>query len=59
MYHLLTGVGRHDNVHAIWIFECLLNGIEEKGVNGIDSVKHHLVVKAKGDLEMLFQRVTY
>ena len=58
-YHFLTGVGRHDNVHAAGNFECLLYGIEEKGVNGIDSPTHHLVVKAKGDLKMLSQRITY
>ena len=45
--HLLTGIGRHDNVHAAGNFECLLYGIEEKGVKRIDSPTHHLFVKAK------------
>ena len=37
----------HDKIHAAGNFECLLYGIEEKGVNGIDSPTHHPFVKAK------------
>ena len=34
--HLLTGVGRDDNVKAMENIVCLMYGIEEKGVKYID-----------------------
>ena len=33
--------------------------LKKKVVKSNDIVKNHLFVKAKGDLEMVFQRVTY
>ena len=40
--HLLTGVGRDDNVDAAEKFVCLLYGIEENGVKGIDNAKQNV-----------------
>ena len=38
--HLLTGVGRGDNIEAAEKFICLLYGFEERGIRGIDIARH-------------------
>ena len=53
--HLLSGVGRGDNVAGAWTFECSLYVIEENDVKGFDDAWHGLFVKAKRDIEMLPQ----
>ena len=40
--HLLAGVGRDANVDAAEKFVCLLYGVEEKGITGINNVRHSL-----------------
>ena len=53
--HLLSGVGRGDNVAGAWTFECSLYVIEENDVKGFDDAWHGLFVEAKRDIEMLPQ----
>ena len=52
-YPYLLGVGRYVDVDVAEKFICLLYGIEENGVKGIDNARRSLFVKAKRDLEML------
>ena len=51
--YLLTRVGRDGNVNDGEKIICLLYGIIEKDVKGIDDARHSHFVKAKHDLEIL------
>ena len=48
--HLLTRLGKGDNVHDVENVVCLLYGIGEKVVKDIDNASYSLFVKTKRDV---------
>ena len=51
--NLLIGLVRDDNADDAWAFVCLLYGIGENDVRGIDDARHNLFVKVKRALDVL------